>query len=68
MKKIILATSALFIVAGSMFVFAQTQTANIQKAELNNCNHGQCSAIKKNGYRCGNCAQKGSYYCWSHNN
>lgn len=31
------------------------------------CKYGECSFIKKNGEQCGNCAQKGSIYCWSHN-
>jgi hypothetical protein len=68
MKKIILAAGLLSIAVVSMFVFTQTHTTNTQEAELSTCNHGQCSAVKKNGYQCGNCAQKGSWYCWSHGN
>ena len=37
------------------------------KIENSNCNYGQRSAIKKDGYQCRNCAQQGSAYCWSHN-
>ncbi len=37
------------------------------KVDNTDCNYGQCSAIKKDGYRCRNCAQQGSSYCWSHN-
>ncbi len=31
------------------------------------CQYGQCSKIKADGYRCKNCSQSGSIYCWSHN-
>jgi hypothetical protein len=38
------------------------------KIETSNsdCKYGQCIKIKDDGYRCKNCAQKDSYYCWSH--
>lgn len=37
-----------------------------QEIENSACNYGRCSKIKKDGYQCKNCAQQGSYYCWSH--
>jgi hypothetical protein len=43
---------------------------NSNKLEIKNtgCNYGQCMATSKaTGERCRNCAQKDSYYCWSHN-
>jgi hypothetical protein len=34
--------------------------------EALDCQYGQCTKIKSDGYRCRNCAQQGSSYCWSH--
>lgn len=47
---------------------AFTQVKSNQKTveQINDCTYGQCSKIKADGYQCKNCAQKGSYYCWSH--
>ena len=41
----------------------KTQNANTESGD---CQYGQCSKIKSDGYQCKNCAQKDSYYCWSH--
>jgi ubiquitin len=38
------------------------------KAENKDCQYGQCAKIKADGYQCRNCAQRDSYYCWSHRN
>ncbi len=40
---------------------------NVKSSTLN-CNYGQCNKIKADGYRCGNCCQQYSSYCWSHKN
>lgn len=47
---------------------ASSQFRSGQDAEMQSydCQYGQCSAIKADGTRCKNCAQKGSIYCWSH--
>lgn len=42
-------------------------TAFTSNAEKRDCQYGQCAKIKDDGYRCRNCAQEGSIYCWSHN-
>ncbi len=64
MRKVIFASlfSAIAIV-GSVSVFG-----GAEKPSPEACSYGQCAAIKSNGYQCGNCAQKYSAYCWTHNN
>lgn len=62
MKKTIFVVS--FAVMGIISSMAFT---NQPKINSEYCNYGQCSFVKKNGYQCQNCAQKDSYYCWSHN-
>jgi len=59
LKTTILALLAVVGVATTAFV---TKTSNYT------CQYGQCSKIKSDGYRCKNCCQEGSFYCWSHNN
>lgn len=44
-----------------------TNLVNV-KTTILNCNYGQCNKIKADGYRCGNCCQQYSNYCWSHKN
>jgi len=58
------------LIAIAMLTGVQFTTSFQQhKAENQNyeCKYGQCIATKKNGEACQNCAQKDSYYCWSHN-
>lgn len=65
MKKVLLGCAiGLSIIALPAFKsISNSETANV---ENNECRYGQCSKIKDNGYQCRNCAQKDSYYCWSH--
>lgn len=49
---------------GSFTAFKAPVATEITVAR--NCQYGQCIKIKKDGYRCKNCAQQGSSYCWSH--
>jgi len=62
-KMVVLAA---FLVAGAVVADANHN----KKAETDSngtyCQHGQCITIKDNGYRCKNCCQQGSNYCWSH--
>lgn len=46
--------------------FAHSKLVRVN--ETNECHYGQCQFVKKDGSQCGNCAQQGSSYCWSHNN
>ncbi len=64
MKKLLLVSLvSSFAVLGSVSVFGGGENPNPDA-----CKYGQCTKIKSNGYQCGNCAQEGSWYCWSHNN
>ncbi len=46
--------------------FNQAQKNKIDSVLNDSCQYGQCQKIKNDGYQCRNCAQKDSYYCWSH--
>lgn len=59
MKKV-----ALRLVLGATVVVC---SAWIQQQSLRECKYGECSRIKANGYQSGNCAQKDSNYCYTHN-
>jgi len=65
MKKVFLVCAiGLSIIALPAFTTIKiSKTANVENGD---CQYGQCSKIKDNGYQCKNCAQKDSYYCWSH--
>ena len=66
-KKIIaIYTIGLFLLALPSFTIYE----NVKNSTIDNgnCKYGQCSKIKADNIRCKNCAQKGSEYCWSHNN
>ena len=65
MKKIIL-ISALGLSIMTLQSFKSIKHENKAKIEKDDCQYGQCAAIKADGYQCKNCAQKNSYYCWSH--
>lgn len=67
MKKIIvISVIGLFLFALPAFTSSKnTKTSTIENGD---CKYGQCSKIKADGYRCKNCAQKDSEYCWSHRN
>lgn len=62
MKKLLIITS--FTLTALGFLTSFTNSENISQER--NCRYGQCIKIKKDGYQCRNCAQQGSYYCWSH--
>jgi hypothetical protein len=66
MKKLIVVG---LIVTGGLLAFSFTNNTKVNVDSENvDCNYGQCSATSKStGERCRNCAQQGSYYCWSHN-
>ncbi len=65
MKKFIL-ISALGLSIMTLQSFKPIKNENKAKIEKDDCQYGQCAAIKADGYQCKNCAQKNSYYCWSH--
>ncbi len=58
--------SKLLIIAFSLGAIGLFGFVNSEKQKEDYCHYGQCSAVKKDGYSCRNCAQQGSYYCWSH--
>lgn len=49
------------------FIGASSFAGNREPQDQQDCNNGQCYAIKADGYRCKNCCQQYSNYCWSHN-
>ena len=65
MKKILLIGAIGFSMTA---LTAFTQMKSRQNTEIENydCQYGRCSKIKADGYRCKNCAQQYSSYCWSH--
>jgi hypothetical protein len=63
MKKLLIITTLSLMSVGSLTSFVTTQS-EIQNDQ--NCQYGRCIKIKKDGYRCKNCSQEGSSYCWSH--
>jgi len=65
MKKLFLICAfGLSIMALSGFKSIKSfETFNVENGD---CQYGQCSKIKSDGYQCKNCAQENSYYCWSH--
>ena len=66
MKKLILISfTAVLALVLTAFTLNPGNGAK-EKSENLECQYGQCSKIKDDGYRCRNCAQQGSYYCWSH--
>lgn len=62
MKKLLIITS--FTLTALSFLTSFTNSEKISQEK--NCQYVQCIKIKKDGYQCRNCAQQGSYYCWSH--
>lgn len=64
MKKVII---GLVAISTMCIATAFTTRSSAPAVEKFDCKYGQCAAIKDNGYRCRNCAQEGSAYCWSHN-
>lgn len=62
MKKLLINTS--FTLTAVSFLTSFTNSEKVSQER--NCQYGQCIKIKKDGYQCRNCAQQGSYYCWSH--
>jgi hypothetical protein len=50
----------------SLMAFKEIEQASNEKTADAECKYGQCVKIKSDGYRCRNCAQQNSYYCWSH--
>lgn len=51
------------IVVATIATFGFTKSKQTNEAQ---CHYGYCGAIKNDGMPCHNCAQQGSYYCWSH--
>ncbi len=66
MKKTILI--ALISFMGLLSISATSSDIKVKSGDDCYCNYGRCSYIKSNGEQCKNCAQEGSYYCWTHNN
>ena len=64
MKKKIIITSLGLLSLFGMFALSSNTIAD--NAEDGYCNNGRCSATTNAGTHCKNCAQSGSYYCWSH--
>jgi hypothetical protein len=65
MKKLIVAG----LIGMSVLALSAYTDSNTGRSESDaacECNYGRCSKIKADGYQCKNCAQQGSYYCWSH--
>lgn len=62
MKKLLIITS--FTLTAVSFLTSFTNSEKVSQDR--NCQYGQCIKIKKDGDQCRNCAQQGSYYCWSH--
>jgi hypothetical protein len=50
----------------SLMAFQKNEEVSNQKTADADCKYGQCVKIKADGYRCRNCAQQYSNYCWSH--
>lgn len=56
------------VIIGILGALAFSFKAEPKESKSNSyCNYGQCGYFKSDGYQCRNCAQQGSYYCWSHN-
>ena len=68
MKKFVVGSLIILSSLSVITAFAWDRKAHEVKTENLECKYGQCSKIKADGYRCRNCAQEDSYYCWSHNN
>lgn len=66
MKKLLIIAAVSLVAVGSLTAFTVANSNKNEEASA--CQYGGCYATNKKGQRCGNCAQKGSSYCWSHNN
>ena len=64
MKKLFL-ISAISLLTGTLTAFTFKVKSESEK-DCFECKYGRCTKIKSDGNRCGNCAQEGSYLCWSH--
>ena len=62
MKNILI----IIIIGFSVSAFSNFKTT--KTIESGDCQYGQCYKIKDDGYRCKNCCQQYSSYCWSHKN
>ena len=65
MKKVFL-VCAIGLSILALPAFSTIKSSKATNLENGDCQYGQCSKIKADGYQCKNCAQKGNYYCWSH--
>jgi hypothetical protein len=65
MKKLAL-VAAIALSALATQSFKNENKAVDAKAVNDDCQYGQCSYIKRNNEQCKNCAQKDSYYCYTH--
>lgn len=63
MRKFLVITVLSVMCVGSLTAFVKSKP-EIQNDQ--NCQYGRCQKIKADGYQCKNCAQQGSFYCWSH--
>ena len=65
MKKLILVVATVaFTTLTAFSIYSPSETVQDNGKII--CNYGQCSKMKEDGYRCKNCCQQYSSYCWSH--
>lgn len=75
-QKRMMVKSILITVAIGVFVAVFTTSSQMRtirnpeiqtlESHTHDCQYGRCGKIKADGTQCKNCAQKDSYYCWSH--